>query len=85
MIMKKLMIWAIVAMGTALMCAACLGVQKPQREAKVDTTTVSREIITNEDKQPVSTALDVKSFGFMPRCRTMPTTSAAIRLARPVA
>lgn len=65
MIMKKLMIWAIVAMGTALMCVACMGIQKPQREAKADTTTVSREIVTNEDKQPVSTALDVKSFGFI--------------------
>ena len=58
MIMKKLMIWAIVAIGTALMCVACMGVQKPQREAKVDTKTVSREIVTNEDKQPVSTSLD---------------------------
>ena len=65
MIMKKLMIWAIVAIGTALMCVACMGIQKPQREAKADTTTVSREIVTNEDKQPVSTSLDVKSFGFI--------------------
>ena len=55
----------VVAMGTALMCVACFGVQKPPREAAADTTTVSREIITNQDKEPVSTALDVKSFGFI--------------------
>lgn len=53
------------AMGISLMCVACMGIQKPQREAKADTTTVSREIVTNEDKQPVSTSLDVKSFGFI--------------------
>ena len=28
----------VVAMGMALMCVACMGIQKPQREAKADTT-----------------------------------------------
>ena len=55
----------IVAMGTALMCAACLGKPKVQSEATADTTTVSREIITNQEKEPVSTTVDVKAFGFI--------------------
>ena len=57
-------------MGTwmlgAAMMMACMGLPKPQGETtKDDSTAVKREIITTKDKQPVSTALDVKSFGFL--------------------
>ena len=57
-------------MGTwmlgATMMMACMGLPKPQGETtKDDSTAVKREIITTKDKQPVSTALDVKSFGFL--------------------
>ena len=45
---------------------ACKGTPQPQGETTTeDSTAVKREVIINEDKQPISTAMDVKSFGFL--------------------
>ena len=52
-------------MGVLLMTTACKGNQQAKEEAKSDTTEVKREVLASEDGEPVSTALDVVSFGFL--------------------
>lgn len=57
----------IVVLGALLVSAvACQGYKQPKRETKTDTTAVvSREIVKDENGEPISTALDVRSFGFL--------------------
>ena len=53
------------ALSTMLMTSACKGSQQPQSVSETDTTEVSKEDTAGEAKEPVRTALDVASFGFL--------------------
>ena len=57
----------IMMLGIVLMNVACKGHQKAQVEDKADTTEVigAKSVDKDKDKEPVTTALDVKSFGFL--------------------
>lgn len=57
----------ILMLGVVFMIVACKGNQKTQNEdeTKADSTEVTRETTADKDEEPVITALDVKSFGFL--------------------
>ena len=54
------------ALGVLMMSVACKGNQQAQVETSTDSTEVVSKVVTmGKDKEPVSTALDVASFGFL--------------------
>mgnify|MGYP007038265117 CR=1 FL=1 len=53
------------ALGVLIMSVACKGNQQVQVKTSTDSTEVSKVMTTGKDKEPVITALDVASFGFL--------------------
>ena len=53
------------ALGVLIMSVACKGNQQVQVKTSTDSPEVSKVMTTGKDKEPVITALDVASFGFL--------------------